>query len=118
MEARRSDGEPYPSSTLYQLLARLLRYARSKSADFPNFLDKSDKRFKELRAACENVARQLRKDGVGAEVEHAPVFTREEDDKLWESGTIGIDSPLALVRAVFLMWGKHCVCAKDKSSRI
>ena len=106
VEARRSDGKWYPSATLYQLLAGLLRYARSYSADFPNFLDKSDLRFCELRAACDNVARQLRKDGVGAEVKHAEVFTSEEEAKLWESGTIGITSPLALVRAVFFYVGK------------
>ena len=84
----------------------MLRYARSKSADFPNFLDKSDPRFQELRAACDNVARQLRKEGVGAEVKHAEVFTEKEELKLWETGTIGITNPLALVRAVFFYLGK------------
>ena len=97
VEARRSDGKPYPSTTLYQLLAGLLRYARSKSTDFPNFLDKSDPRFRELRAACDNVARRLRKDGVGAEVKHAEVFTEKDKLKLWETGTIGTTNPLALV---------------------
>ena len=106
VEARRSDGKPYPSATLYQLLAGLLRYARSNSVDFPNFLDKTDLRFRELRAACDNVARQLRKDGVGAEVKHTEVITTEEEAKLWESGTIGINDPLPLVRAVFYYIGK------------
>lgn len=40
VEPRFSDGKPYPSTTLYQLLAGLLRYAHSEYADFPNFLDK------------------------------------------------------------------------------
>ena len=61
-----ADDKPYPSSTLYQLLAGSLRYACSNSTDFPNFLDKSDLRFCELRAACDNVAQQLCRDGVGA----------------------------------------------------
>ena len=39
VEARHSDRKLYPSTTVYQLLAVWLRYARSKSADFPNFLD-------------------------------------------------------------------------------
>ena len=33
---RRVDGQPYPSSTLYQLLAGLLRFSRSKSEDCPS----------------------------------------------------------------------------------
>jgi len=35
VEARRADGERYPSATLYQLLSGLLRYARSKSKGCP-----------------------------------------------------------------------------------
>lgn len=40
VECRHRDGEHYPPTTLYQLLAGLLRYSRSKSKDCPNFLDK------------------------------------------------------------------------------
>ena len=36
VECRRVDGQPYPSSTLYQLLAGLLRFSRSKSEDCPS----------------------------------------------------------------------------------
>ena len=103
VECRRRDGEHYPSTTLYQLLAGLLRYSRSKSKDCPNFLDKTDHRFRELRGA---VSRNLRKEGVGAEVKHASIFSPEEELKLWSSGAVGTHSPLALVRAVFFTLGK------------
>ena len=42
-------------------------------------MDKKDAWFSEL-------ARQLREQGVGANVKHAQVITTEEEDKLWESG--------------------------------
>ena len=106
VEARHADGNEYPSATLYQLLAGLLRHARAHSPTFPNFLEKTDLRFRDLRSACDNVARRLRRDGVGAEVRHAEVFSKEDEDKLWESGTIGVTNPLALVRAVFFYIGK------------
>ena len=64
VEARRSDSEPYPSSSIYQLLAAFLRFARSKCRDCPNFLDKGDSRFRELRGACDIVSRSLREKGV------------------------------------------------------
>ena len=42
VEARHSDGKPYSYTTLCQLLAGLLRYARS---EYANFIDKSDQHF-------------------------------------------------------------------------
>ena len=55
-EVRQVDGLPYPSATLYQLLAGLLKHAHSYFPDFPNFLDNNDVRFRDLCSACENVA--------------------------------------------------------------
>ena len=106
VEARRADGNEYPSSTIYHLLAALLRYSRSKCRESPNFLDKSDPRFRELRGACESISRQLRQAGVGAEVKHAALITPDEEDMLWTSGVLGVSSPKALVRAVFYYVGK------------
>ena len=68
VEARREDSKPYPATTLYQLLAGLLRYARSKNKECPNFLDK-DTRFAELTGTCESVVRQLCEQGVGCQYE-------------------------------------------------
>ena len=40
VEARKTNGEPYPPKTVFHLLAGLLRYARSGSVQqYPNFLD-------------------------------------------------------------------------------
>ena len=44
--------------------------------------------------------------GIGATVKHAAVISTEEEDKLWESGAIGIYSPKALSRCVFYYVGK------------
>ena len=87
MEGRRADGNEYPSSTFYHLLAALVRYSRSKYRESHNFLDKSDPRFRELRGACESILRQLRQAGVGAEVKHAALITPDEEDMLWNPGS-------------------------------
>ena len=104
VEARRQDGEPYPTRSLYLLLSGLLRHGRSKSKTFPNFLDKKDPRFSELSGVCGSVAKQLCKDGVGASIKHAPIITPEE--LLLNKGVIGIFAPKPLVRAVFYYVGK------------
>ena len=106
VEARRSDGARYPSTTLYQLMSGLLRYARAKSKECPNFLDKKDVCFAELHGTCESVSRELRQSGVGAQVKHAAVIEPVEEEQLWESGAIGIYSPRVLVRCVFYYVGK------------
>ena len=115
VEARRADGNEYPSATLYEVLAGLLRHACVHSPTFPNFLEKQIS-LRHLHSACDNVARRLRRGGVGAEVRHAEVFSKEDEDKLWESGTIGVTNPLALVRAVFSTFEKPCVFEEDKNN--
>ena len=78
VEARQEDGKPYPATSLYQLLARLLRHTCSKNKECPDFLDK-DKRFTELTGTCKSVARQLHEQGVGTHVKHAEIITPEEE---------------------------------------
>ena len=41
-EARKVNGERYPPKTLFQLMAGLLRHARSIDPNYPNFLDPKD----------------------------------------------------------------------------
>ena len=45
----------------------------------------------------------VREEGVVANVKHAAIFMPKEE-KLWNTGSIGIQSPKALVRAVYLCW--------------
>ena len=108
VECRREDGEPYPSTILYQLLAGLLRYARSKSSQCLNFPDKRDPRFQLLRGACQTISKSLWKTGIRAEVKHASIFTPEEEDLLWSSGAIGTHSPQRLARILPSLLLEHC----------
>ena len=117
VECRRVDGKPYPASTLYQILSGLLRYSRSKSVDCINFLDKKDARFASFRGACDTLSRELRKEGIGAEVKHAAIFTPEEEEQLWSTGTIGTHCPKALVRAVYFVLGKNLCLRGGKEQR-
>ena len=106
VEARREDGNPYPASTIVNLLAGLYRYSKQCDPRCPNFMDKKNPEFRELSCAQQVKFRELRKQGVGTVVKHAPVITPEEEDKLWEKKILGVDSPLALQRAVYFYLGK------------
>ena len=41
--------------------------------------------------------RSLRRQGVGAKVNHAKIITFEEEQLMWERGVMGTTSPLALL---------------------
>ena len=69
-------------------------------------MNRKDPNFRELTGALQVRFRQLRGEGVGAQVIHAPVVTPEEEDMLWGSKVIGDHTPLALQRAVFFYVGK------------
>lgn len=81
----------------------------------PNFLDTKLPSFEPLHNAMDNVFRQLRADGVGAESKATEVFSKEEEDLLWSSGTLSTDSPKGLFNAVFFLNGKSfCLRGGDE----
>ena len=44
---------------------------------------------------------------IGTDIKHADIFTKEEETQLWESGTLGMGSPRALLFSVFFLNGKN-----------
>ena len=108
LETRNQKGEKYPPKTLYQLMCGLLRYARLQiDPNYPNFLDVKNTSFRPLQNTMDNVFKQLRKEGIGAEKKRAEVVTKEDEERLWSTQTIGIHDPQALFRAVFYYNGKN-----------
>ena len=118
-ETRTKQGKPYPPSTLYQLLTGILRYAREKNPEVPNFLDKQDRRFSALHKLMDSVFRNLRTANIGTNVKHAEPFSNEEEDQLWSTGVLGMDSPKALLNAVFYLNGKNfCLRGGEEHRRL
>ena len=116
-ETRKEDGSKYPPSSLHCLLAGLLRHMRSIDPACPNILDTSDVRFRDLHSTIDATFRKLREDGVGAEVKHASVITKQEENLLWEKGVLGTKSPLSLLRSVFYYNGKSFCLRGGKEHR-
>ena len=110
-EVRNKRGEPYLPKSIHQLLAGLQRYMLDKNPGAPKFLDKQETCFREIRGTCDTVYRDLCSKGVGAEVHHTPIFTAEEEAKLWQLEILTIKNPKGLQRAVFFYIGK-CFCIR------
>ena len=81
-ELRNQSGEPYSPRSIHQILCGVQRYNLEINPTAPRIMDKDDPRFQVLRSACDNVFRQLRAQGIGTEVRHAPIITAEEEEKL------------------------------------
>ena len=77
----------------------------------PKLLDKQQTCFRDLRGTCDTVYRNLRCQGIGAEVRHAPIITPAEEEKLWLTAVLNINNPRSLQRAVFYYIGK-CFCIR------
>ena len=112
-------GKRYPPLTLYQLLTGILRCAREKNPEVPNFLDKQDRRLSALHKSLDSVFRKLRTANVGTNVKHAEPFLDEKEDQLWLTGVLGIDSPKALLIAIFYLNGKNfCLRGGEEHRRL
>ena len=106
VEARKQDGNSYPPSTIQSLLSGILRHMRELHTDTPDFLSKKDHRFRALKGTIESTYSELRKNGVGAEVKHTPIVTKEEEEMLWSKKVMGVDLPRQLQRTIFFYVGK------------
>ena len=106
VEARKVNGEHYPPSTVYQLLSGLLRYMREANPNCPNYLNKQDTRFQPLQHTLDAHFHRLHSKGIGIQVKHTEIVTKEEELKLWTSGVMGVDTPKSLQNAAFYIVGK------------
>jgi hypothetical protein len=105
-EARKTNGDLYPSSTIHQLLCGILRYMRAHIPDCLNFFNKEDTRFCELQSTLDYVFHKLHSDGIGVQTKHTEVLTKEDEEKLWKSGVMSLTTPESLQNAAFFVVGK------------
>ena len=68
-----------------------------------DILSKKDPRFAGLCGMRDTHSRELREAGVGTTVKHTSVLSvASREGKLWSTSVLGVDSPRALLNAVFL----------------
>ncbi len=107
VETRKTNGAQYPPATLHSLLCGVLRCMReSNPVGCPNFLDKKDTRFRPLQRTLDYYFNKLHSDGVGRKVKHAETISLEEDNSIWRSGLMDLNTPKGLQNATFYTVGK------------
>lgn len=110
-ETRGKSGEPYHPKTLQFLLSGILRHMKAQHAHYPNFMDKDDPSFRKFNVTLDNLLKSLRADGVGADSMQTETITSDEENQLWRSAVLNVDSPKGLLRCVFFYNGK-CFCLR------
>ena len=105
-ETRKADRSEYTPRSIYLLLSGLQRHMRkmNPTTEINIFQDIA---FKPLRNVCNAVFKQLHSKGIGTETKVTPALSQSEEDKLWDTGVINLDSPNGLLRAVFFYNGKN-----------
>ena len=106
VEAKKANGEIYPPSTIHQLLCGLLWHMRETVQGCPNFLNKQDSHFRHLHGTLNALFHKLHSNGIGVQVRHTDIITKAEEDKLWDSGVMGVSTPRSLQNAAFFVVGK------------
>ena len=116
VEIRKTDKTQYPPRTIQLILCGLQRYIRQEKPRTPvNFT--SDPEFQKLRNVCDTYYRELHSKGIGAEVKRTPVLTIADEDKLWATSVLSLETPEGLLRAAFFYNGKNFCLRRGEEQR-
>ena len=101
-EVRRVDGKPYPPRSISQLLAALQRIMLETNPNASKFVMPTTLIFVTSHKLVTVCIIDFTVKGSGQYViHHTPTFSVEDEQNLWDTGSIGIATPKALQRAVF-----------------
>ena len=103
VEVRRLDGKEYPPNTLREIIVCIQMFLHEngimwKLIDGDNFVG--------LRNVLDNTMKERHSLGYGVR-QSAEVISLAHEDKLFESGVIGLDSPQKLLHGVLYLLGMH-----------
>ena len=100
-EMRREGSEHTPRS-IAQFIAGIQRYISLEKGRHVRLSDPNNPAFQALHSMLDNRFRQLHSDGVGTSRKQAEIVTYEEEEELWLKAVLSANSPVGLLRAVFL----------------
>lgn len=101
------------------MLCGILRHSKEYQPDPSNFLDRKDSRFKKLYSTCDVVFRSLHETGIGTKKTSTPAITKEDENRLWETGVLNTKMPTGLQRAVFYYVGKvRCLRGGEEQRKL
>ena len=102
LEVRKSNGDVYSPDSLYQLCCGIQRALREAGHDVNIF---EQFQFAQCRSVIDGELKRLNATGNYIEKKKANVITTEMEERLWEQGLLGDDSPQVLSKTLVFMIG-------------
>ena len=102
LEVRKSNGDVYSPDSLYQLCCGIQRALREAGHDVNIF---KQFQFAQCRSVIDGELKRLNATGNYIEKKKANVITTEMEERLWEQGLLGDDSPQVLSKTLVFMIG-------------
>ena len=102
LEVRKSNGDIYSPDSLYQLCCGIQRALREADHDVNIF---KQFQFAQCQPVIDGELKRLNATGNYIEKKKANVITTEMEERLWEQGLLGDDSPQVLSKTLVFMIG-------------
>ena len=104
MEAKKQNGENYPSETLYELIISIQLYLEMSGNEVKLL---NDEIFQTLKNTLDNRMKQLSASGIKTPRKQADIISEEEEEALWSKCILGSDTPVKLADTLLYMLGLH-----------
>ena len=79
---------------------------RNINPDCPNFIDKKDNHFKSLHRSMDSYFHNLHSNSIRRHMKHAKSLSKEDEQKIWQSGVMETSTPRSLQNAAFFVASK------------
>lgn len=101
-EINKKTGSNFPGKTLKELVICLQMYLEKKGRVVRFFIDPM---FRQITNTLDKLMKERAEKGIGLKVKQAQVITVEEEETLFSTGVLGLDTPLRLLRLLFYLVG-------------
>ena len=104
LEVRNAKGKPYPPTSLHNLLCGIQRHFNTRAdGEHRNvkIFNKDNRNFHKFYESCDSVMRNLTSEGYGQDVKQADPITAEDEEALWSTNTISLDTAKGLLFGVY-----------------
>ena len=103
-EVKKMDGTDYPPNTVRELIIMIQMYLH-ENGKFWKLLDEDA--IATLRNVVDNTMKERHSAGLGVR-KSSDIISLEHEDRMFNQGILGDDSPLKLLRTMIYMMGMHC----------
>ena len=102
-EVRKKNGVEYPPNTLLHICTGIIRYLRNNG--HPSMDIFKDEIFAEFRVTLDAEMKRLTAIGLGSKKRQAEPLSEENEEQLWEKGSLGDHNPVSLLNTIVFMSG-------------